>query len=69
MMNSSNIIMPFLEKCHSFMKGIIRFLTELLSNLVYGRRESSGLPARFSFVHPIDEPHVGEHVGQMSEAA
>ena len=42
---------------------------ELLSNLVYGRPESGGLPARFFFLHPIGEPHVGDHVGQMTEAA
>ena len=42
---------------------------ELWSNLVYGRPESSGPPARFFFVHTIDEPHVGDHVCQMTEAA
>ena len=42
---------------------------ELLSNLVYGRPESSGFPAHLSLVNPIDELHVGDHVGQMTEAA
>ena len=42
---------------------------ELLSNLVYGRPESSGFPAHLSLVNPIDELHVGNHVGQMTEAA
>ena len=42
---------------------------ELLSNVVYGRHEFSGLPAGFVFVHPIDEPHVGDHVRQMTQAA
>ena len=42
---------------------------ELLSNLVYGRPESSGFPAHLSFVNPIDELHVGDHTGQMTEAA
>ena len=42
---------------------------ELLSNLVYGHPESSGLPARLSLVNPIDELHVGDHAGQMTEAA
>jgi len=32
---------------------------ELLSNLVYGRTESSGFPADFSFVDPVDEFHIG----------
>lgn len=43
--------------------------TELLSNLVYGHPESSGPPARFFVVHSIDEPLVGDHVRQMTEAA
>ena len=66
MMNSSNIFLSLF-----FILRIKNHTNkqELLSNLVYGRRESSGLPARFSFVHPIDEPHVGEHVGQLTEAA
>ena len=34
-------------------------MPELLSNLVYDRRESSGSPARLSFVYPIDELHIG----------
>ena len=42
---------------------------ELLSNVVYGRPEFSGPPARFFFFHSVDEPHVGDHVGQMTEAA
>ena len=33
------------------------------------RPESSGPLARFFFVHSIDEPHVGDHVCQMTEAA
>ena len=46
-----------------------RFLTELLSNVVYSRLELGGLPAGFLFVHPVDEPHVGNHVRQMTQAA
>ena len=42
---------------------------ELLSNVVYGRPEFSGLPAGFFFVHAIDEPRVGDHVRQMTQAA
>lgn len=44
-------------------------MTELLSNVVYGRLEFSGLPAGFPFVHPVDEPHVGNHVRQVTQAA
>ena len=46
-----------------------RYCPELLSNLVYGRPESSGFPAHLSLVNPIDELHVGDHAGQMTEAA
>ena len=42
---------------------------ELLSNVVYSRLELGGLPAGFLFVHPVDEPHVGNHVRQMTQAA
>ena len=48
---------------------IIAIAWELLSNLVYGRPESSGFPARLSLVNPIDELHVGDHASQMTEAA
>ena len=44
-------------------------VVELLSNVVYGRLEFSGLPAGFLFVHPIDEPHVGDDVCQMTQAS
>ena len=42
--------------------------SELQSSLVYGRHNSSCSPARFFIVHPIDEPHVGDHVCKMTEA-
>ena len=44
-------------------------IAELLSNVVYGRPELGGLPAGFFLVHPVDEPHVGDHVRQMTQAA
>ncbi len=42
---------------------------ELLSNVVYGRPEFGGLPAGFFLVHPVDEPHVGNHVRHMTQTA
>ena len=45
------------------------FATELRSNLVSGHPESSGPPARYFFLPPIDEPHGGDDVSQMTEAA
>ena len=47
----------------------LRHIPELLSNVVYSRLELGGLPAGFLFVHPVDEPHVGNHVRQMTQAA
>lgn len=44
-------------------------LCELRPNLVYGRLESSGPPACFFILHSIGEPHVGNYLGQMTEAA
>ena len=49
--------------------ALVKQQEELLSNLVYGRPESSGFPAHLSLVNPIDELHVGNHAGQMTEAA
>ena len=47
-------------------------LRELLSNLVYGRAESSGFPAvlrHLSFINAINEPDIGDNVGELTEAA
>ena len=56
---------------HKIYKGLycLSHGRELLSNVVYGRPDSGGLPARFFLLHPVDEPHVGNHVGQMAESA
>ena len=44
-------------------------LRELLSNLVYGRLMSGGFPVEFTFINSVDELHVVDDVGELSEAA
>ena len=57
------------ESYYVVIMNIVCVLAELRPNLVYGRPEFSGPPARFFVVHSIDEPHVGNYLGQMTEAA
>ncbi len=40
---------------------------ELLSNLVYGRTESGGIPTVFPLIDAIDELDLGEEVSELTE--
>ena len=42
---------------------------ELLSNLVYDRLISGGLPVDFAFINSVDEPHAVDYIGELLESA